>query len=207
MTGQVGEAPSPGDTPIEPSNTDGDQGTSYITTGDAAVELFNPEDFTYPEELNREHDTFKQFTEYAKEMGMTKAQATRLIGVHAEAVKATTEAIFDAWKNQQSAWVDEIKKDPEIGNIAEVRQTFAALADNPKFSDAKFKEALDSTGAGNHPAVVRTLYRWAKALSEGASIAGDPAGRDAQGQTTAPRSPGAAMYGPSGPHTGGPKMS
>lgn len=175
---------------------------------DPPPELFDPEKFEFPTDLNKEHETFKQFVDYAKEMGLTKVNAEKLVGIHAAAVKSTSEAIFKQWTDQQAAWAEEIKKDTEIGNTTQVRQTFAAIADNPTLSDPKFKEALDFTGAGNHPAIVRTLYRWAKALSEGASIAGDPAKRDAQGQVTAaPVNAAAAMYGPSGPHSGGPKLS
>jgi hypothetical protein len=185
-------------------------GNTVLTEGDpAAPELFDPEKFEFPTDLNREHETFKQFTGYAKEAGLSKDAAGKLIGIHAAAVKATSEAIYKTWTDQQATWVGEIKADPELNNTSEVRKTVAALLDNTSLSDPKFREALDTTGAGNNPAVVRTLYRWAKALSEGASRAGDPVPRDAQGQPikAAPATAGAAIYGPQGPHSGGPKLS
>jgi len=81
------------------------------------------------------------------------------------------------------------------------------VLDNPELSDPKFREALVFTGAGNHPAIVRTLYRWARSLSEGGAVIGGAPDRGRDGGINGER-PSAAesLYGPGGPHSGGPNL-
>ena len=181
-------------------------GKSLITEVEA--EAFDPEKLTLPEGFDKgEH--FAQFTEWAKEAGINQPQAAKLIDLYTAAAKASVEANTQEWEKQNTDWQAEVKADKELGgtNLTTVKQTISKVLDNPDMSDPKFREALDFTGAGNNPAVIRTLYRWAQKLSEGASIAGAPPARDGAGAITGqPRSIAEAMYGPNGPHSGGPRL-
>ena len=169
---------------------------------------FDPETLPLPEGFEK-GEYFDQFVEWAKDAGINQTRAEKLINLYTESAKKQTEAFIRALEDQNANWQKEVKEDKELGgtNLTGVKQTISKLLDNPDLSDPKFREALDFTGAGNHPAVIRTLYRWAQKLSEGASIAGSPPGRDGNGQiANAPRSPAEALYGPSGPHSGGPRL-
>lgn len=69
--------------------------------------------------------------------------------------------------------------------------------DNPQLTDPKFREALEFTGIGSHPAAVRTLYKWAQALTEGTAVAagGVPPGVGAKGPDEAEaRSAASRLY-------------
>jgi hypothetical protein len=54
---------------------------------------------------------------------------------------------------------------------------------------------LEITGIGSNPAAVRTLYQWAKALTEGSAVrAGGPSPNVGQREDTAPRTAARALY-------------
>lgn len=171
---------------------------------------FDPTKLKLPEGFEKT-EQFEQFTNLAKEIpGLTGESAQKLFDLHTAVVKQAAEASTAAWEKQNADWQAEIKADPEIGGtkLEGVLQTVSRVMDNADLTDPKFKEALNFTGAGNNPAIVRTLARWAKALSEGSAVSGNPPARNADGSVrNEPRNLAQAIYGPTGPHTGGPKLS
>lgn len=192
--------PTPPSTAPEPGGT--------LIGGEAPPDPFDPEKLTLPEgfEAGAQFDEFK---ELAKEAGISGTHAQKMVALAATAMKANMDKVYGEWNETQTKWVSEVKADPELGGtkLDEVKQTISKLLDNSELSDPKFREALDFTGAGNNPAIIRTLYRWAQRLSEGGSVPGDPAPRKGDGSLSTER-PGLAqaIYGRDGPHTGGPKF-
>lgn len=207
------QTPTPQPTPTHEPNPppepkpEGEEGS--ILTGKAEEKpaegeaSFDPEKITFPEGYTKDEALFTEFTTLAKEAGLTGPAAQKLVDMAAKQAKAQSDALTRQWDEQQQAWQAEIKADKDIGGDKweGVRQTFATVANDPALSDPDFKDALIFTGAGNHPAIVRTLVKWAAALSEGKAVRGN-----VPGQTTVPQSLGQAFY-PEGPHTGGPKLS
>jgi hypothetical protein len=80
------------------------------------------------------------------------------------------------YEHKQNEWKAEINSDPEIGGSkwngtkASIGRLFDSLGD-AKLTDG-FREAMDYTGAGNHPAVVKFLARVAQRLTEGGPVRG-----------------------------------
>jgi len=173
------------------------------TEAPAAPEPFDIEKITIPEGLSRDDALFGDFANVAKEHGLTGPVAQTLVDLAAKQVQTANQKLQASWDKQNADWQAEVRADKEIGGdkLSEVLQTFSKVASDPELSDPKFREALAFTGAGNHPAIVRTLARWAKALSEGGPVRGTPAAATRQPVTL-----GEAIYGPSGPHTGGPRL-
>ena len=169
----------------------------------AAPEPFDAEKVTIPEGMSRDDTLFGDFVNLAKEHGLPMPVAQTLVDLAAKQVQAVNQKLQASWDKQNADWQTEIRADKEIGgdNLQGVLQTFSKVASDPELSDPKFREALAFTGAGNHPAIVRTLTRWAKALSEGGPVRGTPTAGTRQPSTL-----GEAIYGPSGPHTGGPRL-
>ena len=155
-------------------------------------EPFDPEAIKFPDGVTREEALFTDFTDIAKEHGLTGPAAQRLIDLAAKQLQTATQKQQAVWEQQNAEWQAQIKADKEIGGdkLTVVLQTFAKVASNPELSDPQFREALAATGAGNHPAIVRTLARWAKALSEGGPIQGGPAG-----SSRIPQTLGEVFYG------------
>jgi len=195
------ETPAPS---TEPTNVLGDIGAAQ-----PVVDPFDSEGIKLPDGYER-GDNFEAFAGIMKEFGVSQSKAQELIGFHQAAIESALKDVTDRWHEQQGKWQQEIQADSELGgrNFEGVKQTIARVLDNRDLTDPGFREAVSFTGAGNHPAIVRTIYRWAKALSEGAGVDGGAPIRNRDGSLANVRpSPGQAMYGPDGPHTGGPKLS
>jgi len=175
------------------------------TEAPAAPEPFDAEKITLPEGLSKDDALFGDFTNLAKEHGLPMPVAQTLVDLAAKQVQAANQKLQASWDKQNADWQAEIRADKEIGGdkLTGVLQTFSKVASNPELSDPKFREALAITGAGNNPAIVRTLTRWAKALSEGGPVQGGPT----TGTGARPQTLGEAFYGADGPHTGGPRIS
>lgn len=109
------------------------------------------------------------FTEAAGKMGLPQDQAQAIIDALGPKLAEQIAAPFKQWQTTNDAWVNEVKADPEIGgaNFDAMRSTIAKVLDDPHYADPQLRQALDMTGAGNNPAVIRTLYRLAKAVTEG----------------------------------------
>lgn len=106
-------------------------------------------------------------------------RAQKLMDMHVSALKAAAEAPQQAWTELNTKWQGEIKADKELGgaNFDTMRSTIAkAITEvgGPE-ADAIF-ESFKLTGAANNPAIVRLIYRFAKAYSEGGPQSGNAPG-------------------------------
>jgi hypothetical protein len=198
-------APAPPTSPPTPDN--GAPPNSVL--GDPAPEGFDEGKLTLPEGFDAKGDGFEEFKTLMKDSGSSQKSAQGLVDLYAKSLNAALKTVSDDWHKQQGDWQREIQADPELGgrNLDVVKQTVSKVLDNPELTDPKFREALIFTGAGNNPAIVRSLYRWAKALSEGGAVSGMPADRSRDGSVNGERPTIAnAIYGPAGPHSGGPRI-
>ena len=127
-----------------------------------------------------------------KELGLPQSSAQRLIDLYAKATTDAADAPIKHWVDTQNKWRSEVKADPVIGGskLNQVLGTISKAIDS--FGDVKlakeFREAMDSTGAGNNPAFIKGFYRMASKLVEPVThVGGQPAGGK-------PASAAAAVY-------------
>lgn len=196
--------PTPTPTPKEDPKPNGDEPEAASSLlGDEGPEPFDPEKLTIPEGMKKDDPLFADFTNLAKEHQISAGAAQSFIDLAAKQTAAASQKLLAEWDKQQADWQAQVRGDKEIGGdkLAATLQTFSKVANDPELSDPGFREALAFTGAGNHPAVVKTLVKWAKALSEGGPVAGEPASTRSR-----PATIGEAFYGPNGPHSGGPRL-
>lgn len=198
------ETPVSSTTPNDASTSllGGETTTDEVKTDPPAPELFDAEKISFSEGMTKDDALFTEFSNLATEHKLSAPVAQHLIDLAAKQVQAAAQRQSAEWAKQNEDWQTEIKADKEIGGdkLERSLQTFAKVASDPSLSDPKLRAALAFTGAGNHPAIVRTLVKWANALSEGAAVGGNPAGSSRQPETL-----GQAIYGIDGPYTGGPK--
>ena len=140
----------------------------------AAVEY---KDIKVPEGIAADNPALAAFAAEAGKLGIPQDKAEALLASVAPQIAQQLTDPYRAWTRTQEEWTAAIKADPEIGgdNFAKMQTTIARALDNPRLSDPGLREAMILTGAGNNPAVVRSLYRWAQALTEGAHVSGSPA--------------------------------
>lgn len=106
--------------------------------------------------------------------GPGRAQA--LVDLYLKTAKEASEKGSTAWAETQTQWQDTTKADPEIGGdkLDGVLATVSKAID--KYGSPELRQAMDLTGAGNHPAVIKFMYNMAKQFNEGTHISGNAGG-------------------------------
>jgi hypothetical protein len=147
-------------------------------TGPAAPTDYTPiavTDLTLPEGVAADDPMLAAALAGATTAKISKDQLQPVIDAVAPILKEAQEAPLREWAAKQKDWVKEIKADPEIGGAAldkTVLPGIARLLD--QHGGKELREALDFTGAGNHPAVVKFLHRVAQSRAEGTPVRGNP---------------------------------
>tara|TARA_R110000751_G_scaffold137379_2_gene240807 strand:+ start:6406 stop:7008 length:603 start_codon:yes stop_codon:yes gene_type:complete len=146
----------------------------------------NYESFILPEGVPINQEGVDAFMPMAKEMNLSQEQAQQLVNLQIKMMQEGQNANSNAWDSTQKNWSDATKGDLEYGganltaNLAIARKTLDA------FGTPELNEVLESTGAGNHPEIVRLFYRVGKAISEDTIHAG--------GAPQAPKTREASMF-------------
>jgi hypothetical protein len=133
-----------------------------------------------PEGMKADDPLTQSFSGIMADDKMSPAdRGQKLLDLYADTVKQGREAATQAWNDVNKKWQDEARADPVIGGakLPATLSTIAKAIDSLGAEHAAaFREALDITGAGNHPAVTRALHAWASKLTEGSHIGGNPPG-------------------------------
>ena len=79
---------------------------------------------------------------------------------------AAAHRSVQAFVDLQNQWVSEIKADPDIGGDRLKASLASAARAIDRLNVPGLREALNFTGAGNHPAVVKAFVRLGQMISE-----------------------------------------
>ena len=140
------------------------------------------EDFKLPEGVELAPEAVAEVSTLFKELGLSQANAQKLVDFHSKTLQATAEATLkaplDAWMAQKATWKTEIKADPEIGGkLGEVKAQIASMYEALGPANAAlvkdFKSAMDLTGAGDNPAFIKLFAKLAERLGEGKPVQGN----------------------------------
>jgi|SRR6266404_6511 len=131
-----------------------------------------------PEGMKSDDPLFKSFAEAFGDTKLdTQARGQKLIDIYRDGVKAIQDRQRSIWNQTNDSWVAAVKADSEIGGakFEPTKATIAKAIDSlgPELSVA-FRQGLDATGAGNHPAIWKGLAKMAALLTEGGHVAGNP---------------------------------
>lgn len=101
-------------------------------------------------------------------------QAQKLVDLQARLARDASETGSKAWEEIQTDWVSKVKADPDIGgaNFENTMTSIGKLVTH--YGDQELRDAMNLTGAGNHPAMVKFLAKVAKDFNEGTPISGAP---------------------------------
>lgn len=142
------------------------------------------ESFKLPEGLTADPDAFTNLTSMLGEFEVkTKANhdevqafGQSLVDRHVEQLNKTIKQVSDVWaqnwENQKKDWFESFKSDPEIGGnrmdttLAAARQFIRTHGGTPQ-QQQEFRDLMNTSGVGNHPAVIRMLAKASKVMSEG----------------------------------------
>lgn len=126
-------------------------------------------EFKVPDGYELDDSVNVEATKMFKEMNLSQESAQKLVDFYVAKSTEAAKAPMEMYANLQKEWQDQVKADPEIGGkLAEVRQVIGQALDglgSPELTK-QFREAMDLTGAGNHPAFVKAFYKLAQAAVE-----------------------------------------
>lgn len=161
-----------------------------------APEKYEP--FTVPEGYELDEKVFEEASALFKDLGLNQEGAQRLVDYYAKRSIAAEEAGVQLVADMRKEWMDQVKADPELGSrLGDIRKNVGRMYDsleNPQLV-AAFKEAMDLTGAGNHPAFVKLFDKLSQVLSEGGHVSGKgPSLAGQQAPDAKPASAAKALY-------------
>lgn len=141
-----------------------------------------------------------------REIGLSQEQGQKLVNWFSKNAIESSNQSLQAVKDMRAGWVKELATSPEYsrefdasGKIKADSQVLVGMGrmldslGDPKLA-RDFRQALDLTGAGDHPAFFRVMDRLAKSFAEGTSVRGrgpSPHGTD---QPSTRRSAAQEMY-------------
>lgn len=128
------------------------------------------EAYKLPEGVQVDEALLGEFNTVAKELGLTQAQAQKLVDLQAKTAAAgeagRAEFLEQALKAQSDKWVNEIKSDPELGGAKFDATVSTAVKAISTFFGDDFRQLLNDSGIGNNPALIRGMHKIGLAISE-----------------------------------------
>ncbi|HDC4673072.1 peptidase [Enterobacter kobei] len=171
-----GDKPQPGtegDKPHDDKPADGekpaDKPDDKEQKQDGAPEKY---EFTAGEGVELDTEALKDFEPVARELNLTNEQAQKLVDAYPKILAGVQQRQAEAWQKQTEGWAETVKADKEIGGDKLTANLSAAQRALEQFGDPELKEYLDSTGLGNHPALVKAFIKVGKAMSEDKVVTG-----------------------------------
>jgi len=118
-------------------------------------------DFTLPEGFTANEELAGDLKALAKENGLSKEVTQKFadLGVKMQQQQA------EAWQTQVDQWAEQVKADKQIGGEKFDENISLAKQALEKFGGQELKDLLQSTGFGNHPAIVKAFYNIGKSVS------------------------------------------
>lgn len=126
-------------------------------------------EFTAPEGKEFDAQLLDTFSAAAKVANLSQEAAQKLLGQMAPALQARQQeqvaAVHQGWRDASTA-------DKEFGGDKLGENMGIAKKALDQFSTPALRTLLEETGLGNHPEVIRMLYRAGKAISEDSFVSG-----------------------------------
>ena len=146
-------------------------------------------------------DLVSAATPIFKELGLTQAQADKLVDLYNGMAKKQSDIGLATIKAMGEKWEAEAKADPYIGpNLDKIKVDVGRALDRLEQArpgiKTRFANAMNMTMAGSNPAFIETFWELSKSIVEGTHVqAGGPSpqGQSSNGQSQRP-SIAQAMY-------------
>jgi len=158
-------------------------------------------DYSVPEGFALDPEVKKEADEKFKSLGLSQEGAQSLIDLYVAKTSEAAKAPYEAYQKMTDGWRKEAESHPDLkgklGPGQEVNVRIAKALDglgDPKLA-SDFRQLMDLTGAGNHPAFIRAIDKWAQRLTEGTHVPGNGPTRAGQSEPgRAPPSAAAAIW-------------
>lgn len=131
-------------------------------------------------EVEIDTELLAEATPVLKELGLSNEAANKLAPFILKAQERATQRQNDEFATVKADWAKQAKDDPEIGGkawkdttalSAKALDHFIGPVKDAEGKPNEFRQLLDQTGLGNHPAMIRAFRKIGEALSEDGTIA------------------------------------
>lgn len=136
-------------------------------------------DFSLPEGIKLDDASLNTFKEVLGGELPPQERGQRLIDMHLQEIQRRDQAAFEhqvqVWNDTQEQWKNAVKADPELGGNRFNTTIQTCINAVNRFGGnaqqrAELLQALDFTGAGNNPAIIRLINNMASRLAEGTPV-------------------------------------
>lgn len=108
----------------------------------------------------------EKVSSFAKEMKLTQTEAQAVLERESALLASYVDNQKQHLAQQQKEWVESVKVDKELGGDNFNKNIEMAKRVVDRYGTDSFKKALNDSGLGNHPELVRFVSRIGKAMSE-----------------------------------------
>ncbi len=123
-------------------------------------------DFKVPDGFEADADVMTEFKTASKALKLTQEQAQQFVDLQTRLAAKQAKTAQDSWASVQKDWRTKAESDTEFGGKDFKANVGIAKKALDQFGSKEFKEAIETTGMGNHPELIRFLYKVGKAISE-----------------------------------------
>lgn len=163
-----------------PSTTDGTQTSSDSGTSEggepqpkapAAPETYA--EFKFPEGTKVDKARLDSALPIFREANLSQDQAQKLVDWYTKLQTDDAKAGVDLVAAMHAEWGTKLASDPEIGSkLDSVKVDIGRALSHLGPAETAFRSAMDLTGAGNHPDVIKGLYKLSQLIGEGRPVTG-----------------------------------
>lgn len=126
-------------------------------------------EFKVPEGRAFDAEVITAYSQVAKELNLSQDAAQRLLDAVGPKMVERQTAQIEAIRN---GWADSSKSDREFGGEKLSENLGVAKKALDAFGTAELRTLLNETGLGNHPELIRFMFRAGKAISEDRMVSG-----------------------------------
>jgi len=123
-------------------------------------------DLKVPDGSQLSAEQVDKIASYAKEQGLSNEAAQKLLESQHEAISSIEAERQAQFKETVDAWKEQAQKDAEYGGDHFSRNVELAKRVVSRYGSEEFQRALDESGFGNHPELLRVFVRIGQAMGE-----------------------------------------
>lgn len=123
-------------------------------------------DFTVPEGMDIDAELLGKATPLFEKYNISKEDAQSFVNLYAGQIQAGSQRQVDAFNQLMTDWQNQSTNDKEFGGDKFEESVKTARAAVEKFGTPELKQLLEEQGVGNHPEVIRFMYRVGKLTAE-----------------------------------------
>lgn len=148
-----------------------------VLANDTKATPFKVEEIKLPEGMEVDPALATDFTALVNKFGLQRDAVAELTALQAKAMQDVSEKGNALWSDMQENWKKDFNADPEFGG-PKAKESLASVSKFvQKYAGKDIEEvkaALNLTGAGNNPFIIRMMARAAKDFNEPGFVSGQP---------------------------------